>query len=115
MNQELCITDVDILVEYGSHLDVDCNIEGPKINENVTSVVNKLHLQHISTGQCKAKHPLVRMLRCTCITSFGIRLWERLTWMMLSSRELKRCCYPLPIPTGKLLMLLFQPKQSKSR
>lgn len=57
MNQELCITDVDILVEYGSHLDVDCNIEGPKINENVTSVVNKLHLQHISTGQCKAKHP----------------------------------------------------------
>ena len=57
MSQELCMADVDILVEYGSRLDVDCDIEGPKINENVTSVVDKLHLQHVSTDQCKAKHP----------------------------------------------------------
>ena len=41
------------VVDYGSQLDLDSDVRGPKINENVANVVNKLCLQRISQEQSK--------------------------------------------------------------
>ena len=45
--------DVDVL-QYASQLDLDDEVKGPKINEKIAGIVNKLRLQRITQEQSKA-------------------------------------------------------------
>lgn len=49
-----CSADNAIL-NYGTQLDINTVAQGPKINDDVADVANKLQLQRISSDQCKAK------------------------------------------------------------
>lgn len=44
----------DVLLEYNSQLDVETDTKGPKVNEKVAAVVNKLCLKRISQDQSKS-------------------------------------------------------------
>jgi len=41
------------ILDYGNQLDIDSDVKGPKINEKVATVINKLCLQRISQDQSK--------------------------------------------------------------
>ena len=44
----------DDVLQYASQLDLDDDVKGPKINEKIASIVNKLRLQRITQEQSKS-------------------------------------------------------------